>query len=79
MWKCSFEDCLAVEADFTEANLSKLNLRNMDLSAATFFHTNLKETNLTTATNYLFNPADNMVKGALVTLPEAANHYPPSA
>jgi uncharacterized protein YjbI with pentapeptide repeats len=71
--KCSFEDCIAIEADFTEANLSKLNLHNMDLSGATFFHTNLKETNLTTATNYLFNPADNPVKGTTVSPPEALN------
>jgi hypothetical protein len=45
----------------------------MDLSGATFSRTNLKETDLTTAANYLFNPADNMVKGALVSLPEAVN------
>lgn len=73
MQKCSFADCQAVEVDFTEANLSKLVLHQMDLSGATFYRTNLKGTDLTTAVNYLFNPADNFVKDMLVSLPDAVN------
>lgn len=71
--KCRFEDCQAVEVDFSEANLSKLKLHNIDLSGATFDYTNLKGADLTMATNYLFNPANNIVKDMLVSLPDATN------
>lgn len=71
--KCKFEDVSAIEADFSEANLSKVKLTNMDLSGATFYHTNLKATDFTTARNYMFNPSENQVKDALFSLPEAVN------
>lgn len=71
--KCSFSDVMAVEVDFTEANLSKLVLQGAKLSGATFFHTDLRCTDFSLASGYLFNPADSQVKGAIFTLPEAIN------
>lgn len=71
--KCTFDTVSAIEVDFTEANLSKRVLHNMNLSGATFSRTNLKGTDFTTATNYLLNPAENTVKGAIFSMPEAMN------
>ena len=71
--KCKFDDVSAIEADFSEANLSKVKLNNMDLSGATFYHTNLKTADFTTARNYMFNPSENQVKDATFSLPDVVN------
>lgn len=71
--KCKFDDVSAIETDFSEANLSKVQLNNVDLSGAIFYHTNLRGSDFTTARNYLFNPSENQVKDAVFSLPEAVN------
>ena len=69
--KCKFENTTAVDVDFTEANLS--NLQHIDLSGATFFRTNIEKANFTTAKNYLINPSENQIKGAIFSMPDAIN------
>ncbi len=71
--KCTFDDVHAIEADFTEADLSKVRFNNTDLSGATFYQTNLKKADFTSAVNYQFNPSDNRVKDAAFSMPEAVN------
>lgn len=69
--KCHFIRCNAVETDFSEANLSKVEFTQMNLAGATFIGCILNETDFSTATNYFFNPAENKIKGALFSMPEA--------
>lgn len=73
MRRCKFENTTAIEVDFTEANLSKVKFDAVKLSGATFFKTNLKETNFTTASGYVLDPSVNQVRGAIFSMPEAVN------
>jgi fluoroquinolone resistance protein len=64
-------DCVAVDVDFREANLSQSDFSRTDLSDSLFNHTNLTEADLSQARNYLIDPANNELKGARFSLPEA--------
>jgi fluoroquinolone resistance protein len=61
----SFESCTFQEVDFSEASLHKLNLKACDFSRATFQDTDLREVDFFTARNFLINPKENRVKGAI--------------
>jgi uncharacterized protein YjbI with pentapeptide repeats len=65
------QDCIAVDVDFREADLSQADFTGTDLSNSLFNHTNLSEADLSQARNYLIDPANNELKGARFSLPEA--------
>lgn len=67
----SFTNCLAKGADFREADLSGANLRGTDFSGALFGGTDLSGADLGLARNYDIRPAENKLKGARFSLPEA--------
>lgn len=64
-------DCTAANVDFREADLSKVDFSGTDLSASMFHHTELAGADLSRARNYQIRPADNNLKGAKFSLPEA--------
>lgn len=64
-------DCVAREADFSEAILRKADLRKTDFENSIFRGTNLEGANLSEAKNYLISPTLNVIKKAIFTLPEA--------
>jgi uncharacterized protein YjbI with pentapeptide repeats len=64
-------DCVAVDVDFREADLSKANFAGTDLSESLFSNTNLTEANLSSARNYRIAPAQNTLKQAKFSFPEA--------
>lgn len=68
-----FRDCSAREVDFTEADLSGSSVSGTDLSAARFNRTNLTNARLEGAFGYSIDPTNNELKGAHVSLPEAAS------
>ena len=65
------QDCIAVDVDFREADLSQSDFTGTDLSDSLFNHTNLSEADLSQARNYQIDPANNELKGARFSLPEA--------
>lgn len=64
-------DCVAVNVDFREADLSKANFAGSDLSESLFVNTNLSAADLSRARNYLIDPGQNVLKGARFSMPEA--------
>ena len=64
-------DCIAVDVDFRETDLSQVDFSGTDLSDSIFINTNLSEADLSQARNYLIDPANNELKGARFSLPEA--------
>ena len=64
-----FSESTIQEADFTEANLAGSVFNNCDLQNAVFDRTNLMGANLATASNYLINPTNNVVKNARFSYP----------
>jgi fluoroquinolone resistance protein len=65
------ENCAAVDVDFREADLSGADFGGTDLANSLFAQTNLTETDLSRARNYAIAPAQNTLKGAKFSLPEA--------
>ena len=66
-----FTECTAKDVDFREADLSKADFSGTDLTGAQFGRTNLTGANLESARNYRIVPAENTLKGARFSLPEA--------
>jgi uncharacterized protein YjbI with pentapeptide repeats len=66
-----FSDCQLTGVDFSEANLEGVKLEGCELSKATFRQTNLKKSDFSTARNYSIGVADNQMKDAKFSLPEA--------
>jgi len=64
-------DCVAVDVDFREADLSQADFSGTNLSESLFNHTKLSEADLSQARNYLIDPANNELKRARFSLPEA--------
>ena len=60
-----------LDVDFREADLSKADFSGTDLTGAQFGRTNLTGANLESARNYRIVPAENTLKGARFSLPEA--------
>lgn len=64
-------ECVATDVDFREANLSGADFRGTDLSESLFINTDLRRADLSEARNYRIAPADNDLRGARFSLPEA--------
>jgi fluoroquinolone resistance protein len=64
-------DCVAVDVDFRETNLSRADFAGTDLSESLFSNTNLTEADLSAARNYNITPGQNVLKQAKFSLPEA--------
>ena len=63
--------CLAKEADFRDANLSRSDLANTDLSGSLFGNTDLTGADLSLARNYTIRISQNRIKDAKFSMPEA--------
>ncbi len=85
--ECLLDDCAFVECDlrhaamsrcrlrrtvFTGADLRDADLSRTDLSGAVFGRTRLGKADLRGATGYAIHPSENDLRGARVSLPEAA-------
>ena len=69
--RVQFKDCVAVDVDFRETDLSKADFAGTDLSESLFSHTNLTEADLSSARNYDIDAGRNVLKRARFSLPEA--------
>jgi fluoroquinolone resistance protein len=63
--------CQVKDSDFTEADLSGADFRSSDLENTRFFKTNLTGADFRGALNYRIDVANNSVKKARFSLPEA--------
>lgn len=59
-----FIECSLKSVDFTEANMSGINIQNCDLFEAIFDRTNIEKTDFRTAKNYAIDLNKNKVKKA---------------
>jgi uncharacterized protein YjbI with pentapeptide repeats len=64
-------NCVALEVDFREADLSQADFTGTDLSRSMFKNTILIEADLSQACNYHIDPGQNALKGAKFSMPEA--------
>lgn len=64
-------DCVAVDVDFRESDLSQADFAGTDLSESLFSNTDLTEADLSRARNYHIDPGLNVLKQARFSLPEA--------
>ena len=64
-------DCVAMDVDFREADLSHSDFGGTDLSESLFRHTDLTEADLSRARNYHIDPSENVLRQARFSLPEA--------
>lgn len=64
-------DCVAVDVDFREADLSQADFSDTDLSKSMFGDTNLTQADLRRARNYYIDPGQNVLRQAKFSLPEA--------
>jgi fluoroquinolone resistance protein len=65
------KDCVALDVDFREADLSGAHFSGTDLSGSLFGSTDLSEADLSRARNYRIDPGQNILKHARFSLPEA--------
>ena len=65
------KECMAMDVDFREADLSQADFSGTDLSKSIFSNTNLSEADLSRARNYGIDPAQNTLNQAKFSLPEA--------
>lgn len=63
--------CEALEADFTETDLTGADFTNTNFERSVFLKTNLTKANFKGAKNYCIDARCNTVKGAQFSLPEA--------
>ncbi len=64
-------DCVALDVDFREADLSGADFGGTDLSGSLFGSTDLSEADLSRASNYHIDPGQNTLRQARFSLPEA--------
>jgi len=69
--KMKLTGCIAVDADFSEANLAQSDCRKTDFSRSRFMHTDLTGADFRDAKNYVIHPALNRLSKAKFSLPEA--------
>ena len=60
----SFKNCTIHDVDFTQADLSALNMLNCDLLNSKFERTTLEKTDFRSSYNYLIDPETNRIKKA---------------
>lgn len=65
------EGCTAIDVDFREARMARSHFQGTDLSGSSFAATELTEADFSTARNYSIDVRENIVKGAVFSLPEA--------
>jgi fluoroquinolone resistance protein len=65
------KDCLAVDVDFREADLSGADFSGTDLAQSIFGNTDLTQADLSRARNYHIHPGQNVLRQARFSLPEA--------
>ncbi|NSL85404.1 pentapeptide repeat-containing protein [Chitinophaga sp. Mgbs1] len=68
-----FLQCQADEVDFSDCNLSQSDFRGTDLSAARFVNCDLTQANFVGATRYHLIAAENKLRKAKFSLPEAVS------
>ena len=71
--KLKLINCIAKEADFTEADLKDSDFSGTDFEGARFFKTNLKGSNFKKAKNYFIDIKTNTITKAQFSFPEAIN------
>jgi uncharacterized protein YjbI with pentapeptide repeats len=71
--KTAFRKCELIETDFIDTNLSTSDFTHSNLSGTVFHNCNLTKANFSHAQEYSINPANNTVKKAIFTLPEATS------
>lgn len=64
-------DCVARDADFAEADLTRANCAGTDFKDSRFLHTDLTEADFTGATNYAIAANLNVLRRTRFALPEA--------
>ena len=64
-------DCVAIDVDFREADLSQADFAGSHLSQSIFGDTSLSQADLSRARNYRIDPGQNILKQAKFSLPEA--------
>jgi uncharacterized protein YjbI with pentapeptide repeats len=69
--KWVLDHCVARELELAHANLPEADLRGTDFAGARFLQTNLAKADLRGALNYALRPADNVLKKARFSMPEA--------
>ena len=69
--RIQIQDCVAVDVDFREADLSQADFSGTDLSDSLFLATDLRQADLSRARNYRIDPSQNVVRKAKFSLPEA--------
>ena len=69
--KMTFQECVAKDVDFAEANLTGADCRNTDFSQSRFFHTNLTQADFSGARNYEIAAHLNTLKKTKFSLPDA--------
>ena len=65
------QDCVAVDVDFRECDLSQADFAGTDLADSLFLATNLTQADFSRARNYQIDPSQNIVDEAKFSLPEA--------
>lgn len=70
--RATLRRCRAREAVFSETDLAGADLTGSDLSGAQFGRTKLAGADLRGAIGYVIHPGENDLRGARVSLPEAA-------
>ncbi|MEA3369885.1 MAG: pentapeptide repeat-containing protein [Campylobacterota bacterium] len=66
-------NCKAHDIDFAKTNLEKAIFKDTDLLGCIFGNTNLQNTDLTQAINYMIDPNENYIKSTKVSLPQATS------
>lgn len=69
---CAFVACRAWEAEFLGCQLNGVDFSATDFARCTFARNDLSGADLRTSRNYVLSPLDNNLRGARVSLPEAA-------
>ena len=67
------QECRVKEADFSEADLTRVVFDETDLTDSRFWQTDLTAANFETASNYRIDVGLNKIKGARFSLPEAVS------
>jgi len=67
----NFDGSNLANADFENARLDKASFRNARLAGTRFVKTSLIEADLSSASEYLFDPRANQLKNTKVSVPEA--------
>jgi uncharacterized protein YjbI with pentapeptide repeats len=68
--KTEFVECMIVETIFESVDLTCSNFTNSNLDKSQFKNSNLSKVDFRSAKNYLFDPRENNIEGAMFSSPE---------